>query len=428
MVLVLFASCSARVIDSKIPPESEQEQPVLSMMSLLGGPSEDFETKTLRLFAAQHGFHFQHLPTFESDDGLIALPQELLRKHSTVPDLLEMDIIWPSNLSEDLLDLTPYLGAAVSSFPPELIQPFTFKGRLIAVPLLIDTGLLYYRSDLLEKYGFRSPPKTWIELEAMSKVIQRGERRAGNKNFWGFVWQGRASEGLTCNALEWFGSQAGNHILEPDGTVRVCDREVVRALERAVSWIGTISPPGVIAYDVDDSFNVWKTGNAAFMRNWGYVYGFATKLSCPVHDRFGVSTLPGGDYGTTRTLGGIAVTVSRYSGHREQAVAALRYLVSAEVESLRTIQTGTLPPMYSLQQRGDLMKNTPFHDALAGKVMTGVVARPAALAGASYERVSHAFSEAVHAALARQASPAQSLHHLEDQLVEITGFRPAANL
>ena len=100
-----------------------------------------------------------------------------------MPDLFEIDIVSPANYSEDLVDLKPYLGSDIGSFPPELIQALTIGGRLVGIPLLVDTGLLYYRSDLLRKYGFAAPPKTWNELEEMSRVIQNGERRAGKKTF-----------------------------------------------------------------------------------------------------------------------------------------------------------------------------------------------------------------------------------------------------
>jgi ABC-type glycerol-3-phosphate transport system substrate-binding protein len=49
----------------------------------------------------------------------------------------------------------------------------------------------YYRSDLLEKYGFKNPPSTWSELQSMAQKIQEGER-ATDKDFYGFLFQGSA--------------------------------------------------------------------------------------------------------------------------------------------------------------------------------------------------------------------------------------------
>ena len=422
--LTFLAGCSARPSQTPPPAAPEQEFPVLALMSLADENNTHFERETLGLLARRQGFRLQYVPAFESDNDRLELYQELLRKHSPQPDLFEIDIIWPSILSEDLIDLTPYFGDDLKSFPPELIQAFTVRGRLAAVPVVMDTGLLYYRSDLLKKYGFVKPPKTWDELEKMANVIQNGERRAGKKDFWGFVWQGQASEALTCNALEWFYSQVGSHILEPDRTLRVYNRPAIQALERAVSWIGTISPPGVTAYNEDDSFNVWQAGNAAFMRNWVYIYGAARQSSCPVRERFGVAAIPGGAQGSARALGGVGIAVSRYSSHRGQAVAALQHLTSKEIQSLRAQQSGSVPTRWALQQRADLMNQTPFQGRLAGQAMTGVVARPSALAGRSYDAVSRVYFEAIHSALTHQTSPGEALRHLESQLVQMTGFHP----
>lgn len=406
---------------------SENGQRALTMMSLTGGDNAEFETRVLAELEGKRNRQFRYLPAFESDLDRLEIYQGLFRDRSPQPDISEIDIIWPSILADDLVDLRPYLGDDIKAFAPELIQSFTVAGKLVAIPVFVDTGLLYYRSDLLRKYGFRAPPATWDELEKMAKIIQSGERRSGKKDFWGFVWQGQADEGLTCNGLEWQASAGGGHILEPDHTIRVCSPQSIHALERAVSWVGTISPPGIVAYDEDDSLNVWRSGNAAFMRSWLYVYGSVKDPSCPVHDQVGVALLPGGPGGRSSALGGMGAAVSKYSTQRTASIAAIRYLTSVAVQTARAEQIGSVPTRSSLQERPDIMGKTPFFGALAGQVMTGVVARPSILAGRSYEAVSRAYFTALHSALTRQVPPRTALERLETQLVQLTGFRPVRN-
>ena len=125
-------------------------------------------------------------------------------------------------------------------------------------------------------------PKTWEELTATAQKVMDGERAEGSKDIWGYVWQGAAYEGLTCNALEWIKSNGGGQIIEPDGTISVNNENSVKALEMAKAWVGTISPPGVLAYTEEESRGVWQTGNAVFMRNWPYAYALGNGADSPI--------------------------------------------------------------------------------------------------------------------------------------------------
>ena len=141
-------------------------------------------------------------------------------------------------------------------------------------PWFADASLLFYRKDLLEKYGEQAP-QTWAQLTATAQKIQDAERKAGNDKFWGYVWQGRAYEGLTCNALEWVASYNGGSIVEPDGKISINNPQAVKALAQAKPWVNTITPPGVLNYTEEESRGVFQAGNALFMRNWPYAWGLS---------------------------------------------------------------------------------------------------------------------------------------------------------
>ena len=132
----------------------------------------------------------------------------------------------------------------ITAYFPRIIQNNTVGSKLVSIPLYTDAGLLFYRTDLLEKYGYATPPKTWEELAEMARKIQDGERAAGKKDFQGFVFQGKASESVTCNALEWIYSYGGGTIVEPDKKVTINNPNAIKALDTARSWVGTISSAG----------------------------------------------------------------------------------------------------------------------------------------------------------------------------------------
>ncbi|MBN9058534.1 MAG: extracellular solute-binding protein, partial [Rhizobiales bacterium] len=182
-------------------------------------------------------------------------------------DVYQTDVIWAPQLSDQLLDLTDATKDVVGAHFPSIIESQTVNGKLVALPIFTDAPALYYRKDLLEKYG-KQPPKTWDELAATAKEIQDKEREAGNKDIWGFVWQGNSYEGLTCNALEWVKSNGGGQIIEADGEISINNPQAAAAIDRAKGWVNTISPPGVLAYQEEEARGVWQTGNAVFMRNW----------------------------------------------------------------------------------------------------------------------------------------------------------------
>jgi trehalose/maltose transport system substrate-binding protein len=379
--------------------------------------------RELRQFTRGTGIQVRLLPSPESTREQMALWRELLRPGVSGPDVYTIDVIWPSMLNENFANLKPYFGSEISGGFPAITASYTVDNKLVAVPYDANIGLLYYRTDLLREYGYREPPGTWDELESMAARIQAGERAKAKKQFWGFVWQGAATEALTCNALEWQAAEGGGQIIEKDKTISVNNPDAIRAWQRAARWVGSISPPGVVGYKEWDTLNVWVAGDAAFMRNWTSAYVDGQASGSPIRNQFDVSLLPGGKAGRVGTLGGTGLAVSRFSSHPREAVELVRYLISSDVQAKRSrvlTEPPTRPELYDLPE---VLELNPRFALFSQAFRTGIVSRPSNTTSKKYEEVSNAYMQAVHSVLTGERSAPESARALENELVRITGFK-----
>jgi len=337
-------------------------------------------------------------------------------------DVYQTDVIWAPQLADQFLDLTDAAKDIVKDHFPSIIESQTANGKLVAIPAFTDAPALFYRKDLLEKYG-EKVPTTWAELAATAKKIQDGERAAGNADMQGFVFQGNAYEGLTCDALEWVKSYGGGQIIEADGSISINNPQAAAALENAKSWIGTIAPQGVLSYQEEESRGVWQLGNSVFMRNWPYAYALGNGADSAVKGKFDVAPLPmgeGPDARSAATLGGWNVAVSKYSRNPDEAIKLALYLGSMEVQKERAINQSNLPTIESLYDDADVLKASPFM-ANWKAIFQNAVPRPSAPAKVKYNEVSSLFWSAVHETLSGNGTAAENLELLEAKLTELKG-------
>jgi ABC-type sugar transport system, periplasmic component len=337
-------------------------------------------------------------------------------------DVYRTDVIWAPQLAQHLVDLSEAAKDVVGDHFEAIIESQTVDGRLVALPMFTDAPALFYRTDLLEKYG-KQPPATWAELEATAKEIQDAERAAGANDMWGFVFQGAAYEGLTCDALEWIKSFGGGQIVEADGTISVNNEQAVKALETAKGWIGTIAPGGVLAYKEEDSRGVWQTGKAVFMRNWPYAFALGNSADSAVKGAFDVVPLPMGEGEEARsaaTLGGWNLAVSNYSRHHEAAIELVKYLASTEAQKFRAVGFSKLPTIKSLYDDPEVAEKQPVIPRWKD-IFLNAVPRPSAPTKGAYNEVSAKFWTAVHNTLSGRGSAADNLAELEIDLADLQG-------
>jgi trehalose/maltose transport system substrate-binding protein len=327
-----------------------------------------------------------------SDQSYSQLVRAFSQKSSSI-DVAMIDVVWPGALAPYLVNLKPKLGQQSKIHSAGIVQADTVGGKLVGMPWFGDFGLLYYRTDLLKKYGYSAPPKTWSQLFAMAKKIQDGEQKT-NPNFYGFVFQGNSYEGLTCNALEWIASAGGGHFID-SGKASINNSKARTILDAMRSQIGKVTPRGVTSYQEDQTEHAFDSGDAAFARNWPYQYGIGATAGSKVQGKFSVTPLPHGANGSSvATVGGWQLAVSKYSKHKDAAIEFVRYMTSKAVEKFDAITNSNVPTIPSLAKDKQVVRTNPYLKPATANVAR--VARPARFLGTHYNEASKVIYQGIN--------------------------------
>jgi trehalose/maltose transport system substrate-binding protein len=379
----------------------------------------------LQEFTRETGIRVNDLPTPEDTGSKLDLAMDLLRSGAPSPDLYGVDTIWTGTMGEYLIDLQPYFASEISSEDRDLIDIYRVQGKVVAMPNQpIGVQVLVYRTDLLARYGYKTPPRTWDELEKMAVRIQAGEREKGKNDFWGFVFAGAIatdSEQLTMEGLEWQAAEGGGHIIESDGKISVNNANVIRAWERAAHWVGWISPPSVVSYTATDAENkFWISGEAAFLLSHAIVYEVFAQDK-PFRDQAGVTSVPAGKSSRVATIGGYALGISRFSAHRAEAVKFIQFLLRKHAEFIATHADSSGRKVEYFEVPPVMREVYPWWYKPGESGGSEIVSRPSAVAGSNYEAVSKAYTRALHSVLTRESTAPAAAAALENELVRIIG-------
>lgn len=327
-------------------------------------------------------------------------------------DVFAVDVIWVAEFARAgwLRDLGALLPPAErEKFFRGPIEAVSYQGKVYAVPWFIDAGLLYYRKDLLEKYGFE-PPATWQALVEVADAI------ATEEGIYGFVWQGKQYEGLVCNVLEFLWSNGGQVL--KDGQV-VLDssenREALRFMADLIHRYG-VTPELVTTATEEPSRRIFGDGKAVFLRNWPYAWNLFQQDGSAVKGKVGVGPLPHFEgHQSAATLGGWQLGVNLYSKHPEAAERFVRFITSPESQKALVLAYGFNPTRKALYDDPELLETQPVLQQLF-RVFEKATPRPVSPA---YVMISQVLQAEFSAAVAGVRSPEAALQAAQRQVEDI---------
>lgn len=294
------------------------------------------------------------------------LTQKLKNADRSV-DVFFMDVIWPPEFAvagwAEPLDRR-FDREERDRFLKGPILAGTYKSHIYGVPLFVDAGMLYYRKDLLEQYGFR-PPRNWKELVRQAREIVGHERKM-QPGLQGYSGQFKQYEGLVCNMMEFILSNGGR-LVDPDsGAAEVAGRRATEAVRFVRDeLIGSVAPRGVLTYEEPESLALFIQGKAVFMRNWPYAWEVSNNPEqSKVAGRVGVTQLPHfAGQKSFSALGGWQLGISRFSPHKEAAWTFIRFMTSRRIQKYLAVHGSRAPTRKALYEDPDVLKVNPqFRD------------------------------------------------------------------
>ena len=350
-LLLLFGGCIGGV-----PPDLEGVTLVFKHGKVVGDPAA--LTFLLRRFEASHpGVRVREevLPAATDEQHQFYVIN--LEGRSADFDVLAMDVIWVPEFIRAgwLRDLSAVLPPSErGAFFAGPIRAVSREGRVFAVPWYIDAGVLYWRKDLLAKYGLE-PPRTWFDLIRAARTVTRAE-----PGLYGFVWQGKQYEGLICDALEFLRSNGGDVLRDGRVVIRSPEnREALQLMRDLIHRYG-VSPPLVTSATEEPTRHIFGRGKAVFLRNWPYAWNLFQREGSPVRGRVGMGPLPAfPGHAPASTLGGWQLGVNRYSRHPREAEALVAFLCSYEAQKHLSRTVGYRPTRRALYRDPEVLSAQP---------------------------------------------------------------------
>jgi multiple sugar transport system substrate-binding protein len=382
----------------------------------LWGPPEPLQELLAAFERANPGVEVVPEPIPNSTDVAHQLLLTALHGGSEQLDVFVADVVWVAELAR-----AGWIADLSAAFPPERlraellpgpVEAAVVGGRTFAVPWYVDVGVLYRRTDLAPE-----APRTYAELRRVARAAMARDAALA-----GFVWQGRQSEALSCNAFEviWGHggeTQAGDRLLLDTPAARTALAHLRALLEEG------LSPATVTSAAEEETRRAFERGGAVFMRNWPYALALLDGPASPVRGKVGVSPLPTADGSPgAGALGGwmLAISARAPPARRAAAERLVAHLTSPDAALVLAVAYGRNPARRASYDDPRLRAGAPHVAALLPMIER---ARPRPVTP-YYGLVADLLQGELSAAVAGLRTPAEALGRAQRQADRIAAEGP----
>jgi multiple sugar transport system substrate-binding protein len=338
-----------------------------------------------------------------------------LRSKSEKLDVFAVDLIWVPRFIRWGEPLDSYFSDTEKKRILSYAIESCMDGQtLVAMPLYIDVGLMYYRRDIIR----RLPDAASIERRLQESIswdemmTLRKRLKYENKPF--YIFQAKDFEGLVCNFLELAANHQPNFIQRRSIELQAPAAE--EALTLLVNFVKTgITPSVVTEFDENLSYTYMLDNDAVFVRGWpNFLENYRSfhpdtaKLA-----NIGRAALPHfKGQRSTSVFGGWNLMVSKTSQKKAAAMEFIRFLQSDKIQRLLFERGGYIPIIKSVYEDSVFLKSHPELMLYYGLVQRGVH-RPTLV---EYTKTSDIISHYAHAAIKQEITVHEALRRADEMI------------
>lgn len=231
-----------------------------------------------------------------------------------------------------------------------------FVGKIMSLPLYTGTRAIMYNKAIFDHFGVEYPTEEMSHAELLElakkltgdmdgkKVYGYGTRATTSEQYLNFCWN------------------YGAVLVDPATWTAGTDSDAWRkGIEDYLKFYEEeVTPPGSVALDGDQLFNMFKTGEIAM-----FCGAVDYAKTCELGDDLGIAPLVGEDYTTCYCGADVLVVPNKGDKTQTEAVTKLlNYLMSTDTQATYCMTVGFFPGVMSAAE-DDYFKNDPIQAGFA---------------------------------------------------------------
>ncbi|NQV38520.1 MAG: extracellular solute-binding protein [Candidatus Marinimicrobia bacterium] len=352
---------------------------------------------------------------FTTNERKELIARSLRSKNSRI-DVFAVDQIWVPRFARWALPLNEYFNdLTVQGIKKEIISTCYYDQKLVALPLYMDVGVLYFRHDLLSNL-----PEYETIVSKLKRSISWKELNQIRDNYFAdeefYLFQADNYEGLICNYLEFLSNHNG--VLAENGhfTINTPEAQLVCKEMKDLIYESKMSPSEVLTFNENESYAYSIENDVPFFRAWPSMIVNTEIIPATQINKLmflDIASLPHEEGQNPKTVfGGWNLMISQDTENKDAAVKFIDFCLSHDIQKLMFEIGGYLPVLQSVYADSNTVMNFERLKYLETLIPNGIH-RPQ---HPDYTRVSDILSLALNRILANEVTIEEGLSKAEKDI------------